>query len=116
MTTTQSTFPSAPSMPAQASLYQQLSSHLAVLKLHDAAAHLPTVMDAATAEGLSLTAALERLLAVEVHATEDRRLAGRLRFASVPTRPPSPSSTETPPPASTPNSSPSSPPAATWSP
>ena len=35
--------------------------------------------------GLSLTAALERLLALEVDATEARRLAGRLRFASLPT-------------------------------
>ena len=34
---------------------------------------------------LSLTAALERLLAVEVDATEARRLAGRLRFACLPT-------------------------------
>jgi hypothetical protein len=32
----------------------------------------------------SLTAALERLLALEVEATEARRLAGRLRFASLP--------------------------------
>ena len=37
------------------------------------------------AEGLSLTAALERLLALEVDATEARRLAGRLRFACLPT-------------------------------
>ncbi len=36
-------------------------------------------------EGLSLTAALERLLALEVDATEARRLAGRLRFACLPT-------------------------------
>ncbi|WP_234423804.1 IS21-like element helper ATPase IstB [Intrasporangium calvum] len=74
-----------PSTGAQASLYQQLRSHLAALKLHDAAEHLPAVLDSAQAEGLSLTAALERLLAVEVAATEARRLAGRLRFASLPT-------------------------------
>jgi DNA replication protein DnaC len=71
--------------PAQASLYQQLRGHLAVLKLHDAAEHLPTVLEAATTEGLTLTAALERLLAIEVDATEARRLAGRLRFACLPT-------------------------------
>ena len=53
----------APATPAQASLYQQLRAHLATLKLHDAAEHLPAVLDQATAEGLSLTAALERLLA-----------------------------------------------------
>ncbi len=74
-----------PSTAAQASLYQQLRAHLAVLKLHDAAEHLPTVLDTAHAEGLTLTAALERLLAVEVDATEARRLTGRLRFASLPT-------------------------------
>ncbi len=70
---------------AQASLYQQLRGHLATLKLHDAAEHLPAVLDRAHAEGLSLTAALERLLAIEVDATESRRLAGRLRFACLPT-------------------------------
>lgn len=75
----------APSTPAQASLYQQVRAHLATLKLHDSAEHLPAVLDHAHAEGLSVTAALERLLAVEVAATQSRRLAGRLRFASLPT-------------------------------
>src|SRR6185437_12949780 len=74
-----------PNTPAQASLYQQLRAHLAALKLHTAAEHLPSVLDRAAAEKLSLTAALERLLALEVEATEARRLAGRLRFASLPT-------------------------------
>jgi DNA replication protein DnaC len=74
-----------PATAAQASLYQQLRGHLATLKLHDAAEHLPAVLDAATTEGLSLTAGLERLLRLEVQATEARRLAGRLRFASLPT-------------------------------
>jgi DNA replication protein DnaC len=74
-----------PATPAQASLYQQLRAHLATLKLHDAAEHLPAVLDAATAEGLSLTAALERLLGLEVTATEARRLTGRIRFACLPT-------------------------------
>ena len=77
--------PPAPATAAQASLYQQLRAHLAVLKLHDAAEHLPAVLDAATAEKLSVTAALERLLAIEVDATSARRLAGRLRFACLPT-------------------------------
>jgi len=63
-----------PSTPAQASLYQQLRGHLAALKLHTAAEHLPAVLDRAAAEKLSLTAALERLLALEVDATEARRL------------------------------------------
>jgi DNA replication protein DnaC len=74
-----------PLTAAAASRYQQLRSHLAALRLHTAAEQLPTVLDAAVAEGLSLTAALERLLAVEVDATEARRLAGRLRFACLPT-------------------------------
>ena len=43
------------------------------------------VLDHASAEELSMTAALERLLAIEVDATEARRLAGRLRFACLPT-------------------------------
>ena len=74
----------APATPAQATLYQQLRSHLAVLKLHDAAEHLPAVLNAAATEGLTVTATLERLLALEVAATEARRLAGRLRFACLP--------------------------------
>jgi IstB-like ATP binding protein len=70
---------------AAASRYQQLRSHLAELKLHAAAEALPSVLDQATAEGLSLTVALERLLAAEVDASTARRLAGRLRFACLPT-------------------------------
>jgi DNA replication protein DnaC len=75
----------APATAAQASLYQQLRSHLAALKLHDAAEALPAVLDQASTEDLTLTAALERLLAIEVTANQARRLAGRLRFASLPT-------------------------------
>jgi DNA replication protein DnaC len=75
----------AESPSAAASRYQQLRSHLAELKLHAAAEALPAVLDHATAEGLSLTVALERLLAVEVDASTARRLAGRLRFACLPT-------------------------------
>jgi DNA replication protein DnaC len=73
-----------PATPAQASLYQQLRGHLAELKLHDAAEALPAVLDQASTEGLTMTAALERLLAIEVSASQARRLAGRLRFASLP--------------------------------
>ena len=75
----------AESPSAAASRYQQLRSHLAELKLHAAAEALPAVLDQASAEGLSLTTALERLLAVEVDASTARRLAGRLRFACIPT-------------------------------
>jgi DNA replication protein DnaC len=74
----------APATPAQASLYQQLRGHLAALKLHDAAEALPAVLDQASTEDLTMTATLERLLAIEVSASQARRLAGRLRFASLP--------------------------------
>jgi hypothetical protein len=53
-----------------------LRGHLATLKLYDAAEHLPAVLDAATAEGLTPTATLERLFSIEVSATE--ALAGTL--------------------------------------
>ena len=85
MKTTPSTTTKPPSSGAQASLYQQLRGHLAVLKLADAAEHLPAVLDAAATENLSVTAAMERLLAIEVDATQARRLASRLRFACLPT-------------------------------
>ena len=74
-----------PATVPEASVYKQLRGHLASLKLTASAEALPGVLDAAQAEGLSMTATLERLLAIEVDATEARRLAGRLRFASIPT-------------------------------
>jgi DNA replication protein DnaC len=74
-----------PLTAAEASRYQHLRGHLATLKLTAAAEALPAVLDAARAENLSMTAALERLLAIEVDSTEARRLAGRLRFACLPT-------------------------------
>lgn len=80
MTTT-----TGPSSTLEASTYQQLRAHLATLKLAACAEALPAVLDQAHAEGLSMTATLERLFAIEVDATEARRLAGRLRFASLPT-------------------------------
>src|SRR5436305_1832669 len=69
---------------SEARRYQQLRAHLAYLKLNDAAEALPRVLDAARAERLSLTAALERLLESEVEATEARKLASRLRFSCLP--------------------------------
>jgi DNA replication protein DnaC len=69
---------------SEARRYQQLRAHLGYLKLNDAAEALPRILDAARAEGLSLTAALERLLDIEVAATEARKLAGRLRFSCLP--------------------------------
>lgn len=74
-----------PATTTEASTYQRLRAHLAALKLTTAAEQLPAVLDHAAAEGLSTTAALERLLAAEVDADTARRLAGRLRFASLPT-------------------------------
>ncbi len=80
------TMPTSPPMNGtQASLYQQLRGHLATLKLTAAAEHLPSVLAQAEAEQWSTTATLEHLLAREVEATEARKLAGRLRFASLPT-------------------------------
>lgn len=83
--TTTTTTATQESPSAAASRYQQLRSHLAELKLTAAAEALPAVLDQATVEGLSLTVALERLLAVEVEASTARRLASRLRFACLPT-------------------------------
>ncbi len=68
-----------------ASIYQQLKGHLAELKLADAAEALPRILDQAQAEDWSLTQTLEHLLAVEVTATDARRLSGRFRFANLPT-------------------------------
>lgn len=76
---------STPNTADAASLYQRLRGHLAVLKLHDAAEALPSVLDQAAAEDMSMTAALDRLLSIEVEATGARRLTGRLRFACLPT-------------------------------
>jgi len=83
--TTTSTSLTQPATAEAASRYQRLRGHLAALKLHAAAEALPTVLDEAVTEQLSLTVALERLLAIEVDANQARRLAGRLRFASLPT-------------------------------
>jgi len=68
-----------------ASIYQQLKGHLTELKLADSAEALPRVLDQTQAEDWSLTQTLEHLLAVEVTATDARRLAGRFRFANLPT-------------------------------
>jgi DNA replication protein DnaC len=68
-----------------ATRYQQLRSHLATLKLHAAAEALPSVLQDATAQNLSTTTTLEKLLRIEVDDTEARRLTGRLRFANLPT-------------------------------
>jgi DNA replication protein DnaC len=69
---------------SEARRYQQLRAHLCYLKLNDAAEVLPRILDEARAERLTLTTALERLLDIEVTATEQRKLAARMRFACLP--------------------------------
>jgi DNA replication protein DnaC len=63
----------------EASTYQRLRGHLAELRMPAAAE-----ADHAAAAGLSHTAFLERLLAVEVTATTARRQASLARFACLP--------------------------------
>lgn len=79
------TSPTEPASVADNNTYQRLRSHLAFLKLSAAAEHLPTVLDQAKTGDWSLTQTLEELLAAEVTATKARQLAGRERFASLPT-------------------------------
>ncbi|MGO8956337.1 MAG: IS21-like element helper ATPase IstB [Streptosporangiaceae bacterium] len=69
---------------SQNEIYQRLRSHLAALRLSAAAEALPAELDHAAAGNLSHTAFLERLLAVEVTATEARRRASLARFACLP--------------------------------
>jgi DNA replication protein DnaC len=69
---------------SESSVYQQLRSHLAELRLAAAAEALPAELDHAAAGNLSHTAFLERLLAVEVTATQARRQASLARFACLP--------------------------------
>ena len=64
--------------------YQQLRSHLAYLKLAAIAEHLPGALEQAEKDKLGYTQFLHDLLDVEVQATEERRLAGRMRFAGFP--------------------------------
>jgi DNA replication protein DnaC len=69
---------------SQTSLYQELRSLLAYLRLGAAAEQLAARLEAAEQHKPSYTAFLHDLLRVEVDATEQRRLHGRLRFASFP--------------------------------
>jgi hypothetical protein len=85
---------------SEARRYQQLRAHLHYLKLDTAAEQLSGVLDQARAQQLSLLAALERLLELEVEATEARRLASRLRLPACPSPGPSPTSTSPPSPVS----------------
>ena len=69
---------------SEASIYQQLRSHLAYLRLAAASEALPAELENAKANKLGHSAFLERLLAVEVDAVEVRRRASLERFASLP--------------------------------
>jgi len=66
------------------SVYQQLRSHLAYLKLTAAAEALPAELDQARTNKTGHTEFLEALLRIEVQATEQRRWDGRMRFANFP--------------------------------
>jgi len=68
----------------EASSYQRLREHLSYLKLDTAAENLSPELDRATTEKLSTTQVLERLLELEVEATQARRQRGRLRYAHYP--------------------------------
>lgn len=71
-------------MSAEQSSYQALRAHLAYLRLTAAAEALPGELERATKEKLGPSAFLERLLSIEVAASEERRQASRLRFANFP--------------------------------
>jgi len=66
------------------SVYQQLRGHLAYLRLTAAAEALPSELDFAREHKLGHSAFLERLLDVEVTATESRRRDSLERFARLP--------------------------------
>jgi len=65
-------------------IYQQLRSHLAYLKLGAAADQLAPALEAAEREKPGYTQFLHDLLATEVNASEQRRLDGRMRFSRLP--------------------------------
>ena len=68
----------------EATSYQRLREHLAYLGMTAAAEQLAEELDGALRDKRSPTQVLERLLEVEVTATRERRLRGRLRFAHYP--------------------------------
>jgi DNA replication protein DnaC len=67
-------------------VYQQLREHLAQLRLHTVADRLAPALEQAEHDKPGYTQFLADLLAAEVQAAEQRRLAGRLRFARLPAR------------------------------
>ncbi len=69
---------------SEASIYQDLRGHLAMLRLGAAAEALPAELERARADKSSHTAFAESLLSIEVGATLARRQASLARFASLP--------------------------------
>jgi DNA replication protein DnaC len=65
-------------------IYQQLRGHLAYLKLGAAADALAPALEVAEREKPGYTRFLHDLLAIEVNASEQRRLDGRMRFSRLP--------------------------------
>ncbi len=64
--------------------YQRLRAHLAFLRMGAAAEALPGLLEEARTTRLSHSELLERLLAVEVDAVDERRRSSLARFASLP--------------------------------
>ncbi len=64
--------------------YQRLRAHLAFLRMSAAAEALPGLLDEAIKAKWTNQAFLERLLAVEVDAVDERRRTSLSRFASLP--------------------------------
>jgi DNA replication protein DnaC len=64
--------------------YQRLRSHLAFLRMGAAAEALPRLLEEARTAHLSHSELLERLLAIEVEAVDERRRSSLARFASLP--------------------------------
>src|SRR5271166_4541994 len=68
----------------ESSQYQKLRAHLAFLRMTAAAEALPGELDHAAKAKLTHQGFLERLLAIEVSAVDERRRASLSRFASLP--------------------------------
>ncbi len=64
--------------------YQRLRAHLAFLRMSAAAEALPVLLDEALEAKWTNQAFLERLLAIEVDAVDERRRTSLSRFASLP--------------------------------
>ena len=65
-------------------IYQQLRTHLSYLKLTATADALAPALEAAERDKPGYTRFLHDLLAIEVDASEQRRLDGRMRFSKLP--------------------------------